>query len=233
MRIHRPLTPEEAYGIRKECRASSYLLGGTYVLSIGHEREDLIDLNGFITSGISEEGDSIIIGAGAKLEDVSASSAVPPIIRKAAAGCPSLQQRNMATIGGNAALCLADGYMTAALLAADAHVLLYDGDSTVNMPYRVYAEKHSPEWIILSLSIAGSKDGSVKRISRASHMHAAVTAAVCGDSYAYTASPSSIMYGNRDCYKDMDLDSDLTGSAEYKRYLLSVIFKEDRDGNQS
>ena len=63
MRIHRPLTPEEAYGIRKECRASSYLLGGTYVLSIGHEREDLIDLNGFITSGISEEGDSIIIGA--------------------------------------------------------------------------------------------------------------------------------------------------------------------------
>ena len=70
-------------------------------------------------------------------------------------------------------------------------------------------------------------------ISRESHMNAALTAAVCGDSYAYTASPSSIMYGNRDCYKDMDLDSDLTGSAEYKRYLLSVIFKEDRDGNQS
>ena len=233
MRIHRPLTPEEAYGIRNECRASSYLLGGTYVLSIGQAYDDLIDLNGFIPSGISDEGDRIVIGAGARLEDIVLSPAVPGILRSAASGCPSLQQRNMATIGGNAASCRADGYMTAALLAVDAHVLLYDGDSTVDMPYRVYAEKHSPEWIILSVSVSRSKDGTVKRISRASHMHAAVTAAVCGDTYAYTASPSSIMYGNRDCYKDMELESDLTGSAEYKRYLLSVIFEEGRDGNQS
>ena len=233
MRIHRPSAPEEAYKLRKEIAGSAYLLGGTTVLALDNEFEDLIDINGFIPGAITAEGSNVVIGAGTKLEDVASSGIVPPVIRTAAASCPSLQQRNMATIGGNAALCLADGYMTAVLLAADAHVLLYDGDSTVDMPYCVYAEKHSPEWIILSLSIAGSKDGSVKRISRASHMHAAVTAAVCGDSYAYTASPSSIMYGNRDCYKDMDLDSDLTGSAEYKRYLLSVIFKEDRDGNQS
>ena len=233
MRIHRPLTPEEAYRIRKECGSSSYLLGGTYVLSIGHAYDDLIDLNGFIPSGISEEGDRIVIGAGTKLEDIVSSTAVPGILSEAASGCPSLQQRNMASIGGNAAQCRADGYMTAALLAVDAHVLLYDGDSMIDMPYRVYAEKHEPEWIILSISVDRNADGIVRRISRASHMHAAVTAARCGESYAYTASPSAIVFGSRGCYKDAVTESDLTGSAEYKRYLLSVIFEEGRDGNQS
>ena len=86
---------------------------------------------------------------------------------------------------------------------------------------------------MLSISVDSNADGTVKRISRASHMHAVVTAARCGDHYAYTAMPSAIASGSRDCYKDMVLESDTLGSAEYKRYLFSVIFEEGNDGNKS
>ena len=233
MRIHRPSAPEEAYKLRKEIAGSAYLLGGTTVLTLGNEFEDLIDINGFISGAITAEGSNVVIGAGAKLEDVASSGLVPSVIRTAASSCPSLQQRNMATIGGNAASCRADGYMTAALLAASASVLVYDGSSARSMSYCDYIKNHEPEWIVLSISVDSNADGTVKRISRASHMHAVVTAAMCGDNYAYTAMPSTIISGSSDCYKDMVLESDTLGSAEYKRYLLSVIFEEGNDGNKS
>lgn len=233
MRIHRPSAPEEAYRLRKEIAESAYLLGGTTVLALGNEREDLIDINGFVPVAIAAEGSNVVIGAGAKLEDIASAELVPPVIRAAAASCPSLQQRNMAAIGGNAASCRADGYMTAALLAASASVLVYDGSSRRSMLYRDYIKNHEPEWIVLSISVDRNAEGALKRISRASHMHAVVTAARCGDLYAYTAMPSAIASGSRDCYKDMVLESDTLGSAEYKRYLLSVIFEEGNDGNKS
>ena len=90
MRIHRPSAPEEAYRLRKEIAGSAYLLGGTTVLTLGSEFEDLIDINGFIPGAITAEGSNVVIGAGAKLEDVASSGIVPPVIRTAAASCPSL-----------------------------------------------------------------------------------------------------------------------------------------------
>ena len=224
MTVHRPSSLSEAYAVKKTHPECSYLLGGTSVLAIGGGETDLIDLNRVVPSTISEKNGAVIIGGGVKLEDVSCYDAVPAFIREAAASCPSLQQRNMATIGGNAASCRADGYMTAALLAADALLSVYDGDGERTVSYRDYVSSHGGDCIIVSISIRTGIEGVMKRVSRASHMHAVVTASSCGGCYAYTASPSTIVWGGKDAYRNAEYSDDLLGSADYKRYLHSVIF---------
>ena len=71
-------------------------------------------------------------------------------------------------------------------------------------------------------------EGDSRRIGRASHSHAALIAARSGSRYCYEASGSGIAFGGMDSWKDIEFKDDLTGSAEYKRYIASVIFEEAR-----
>ena len=88
-----------------------------------------------------------------------------------------------------------------------------------------YFGKKECRALVLSFSIDKDRTGRYERIARSSHSHAAVTAAKSNGVYAYAVSGSGIAFGGEDSWKDIQYADDLTGSADYKRYLASVIFR--------
>ena len=87
MNILHPVSLEEALALKSQNPGSRYLGGGTAVLSlIGGLGEDavLIDISKLLGKDIVKEGNGIRIGAGASLEDIAASGAVPSYVSKSA-----------------------------------------------------------------------------------------------------------------------------------------------------
>ena len=78
--------------------------------------------------------------------------------------------------------------------------------------------------LILEFVFRKNLPGEARRIGRSSHAHMAVSGARVGDAYAYTASSSGFASGGKDCWQELGFKDDLLGSADYKRYLLSVMF---------
>ncbi len=228
MRIYRPESAEEAVRLRHEIEGSAYLAGGTEVMRLGSSLSScsaLIDISGLGLSGIKEEDGCVVIGAMTTLEEIKNSPLVPDFIRSAAAADASLQLRNAATIGGNFALRRNDSYMISAILAAESEADLMCHEGQKRKSAAAFLEKKECRALLLSFSVKAGRTGEVRRISRASHAHAAVTGAFSEGVYAYAVSGSGIAYGNdKDVWKEIGFASDLTGSAEYKRYLASVLF---------
>ncbi|MBO8435433.1 MAG: FAD binding domain-containing protein [Spirochaetes bacterium] len=229
MTIYHPLSAEEAVKLRHDHENSLYLAGGTEILRLGSDERDvdvLIDISNLSLSGITEKSGRVEIGAMTTLEEIRESELVPQFIRDAAAFCASLQIRNRATIGGNFALRRTDSYLVPALLAAEAEVKLMCNKGEKTKSVAEYFEKKECKGLLLSFSIEADRKGCVRRIARSSHAHAAVTGSLSESVYAYAVSSSGIAYGSKDSWKDINYVSDLTGSAEYKRYLASVLFEE-------
>ena len=228
MRIIHPLSLEEAAVIRETEEHASYLSGGTAVLSLigGLEASALIDISTFLDHSISRDGSRILIGGGATLEELS-SGPVPSFIKVAAMSCAALQLRSQATVGGNIALRRFDSYLIPSLYAASAVLTVVTGNGRKDIPIEEYVRDGACTGIIERIMIDDSA-GESRRIGRASHSHAAVIAACSGERFCYEASGSGIAFGGRDSWKDIDFKDDLTGSAEYKRYIASVIFEEVR-----
>lgn len=230
-RIIKAGSAEEAVKLRHEIEGSVYLAGGTEIMRLNSsiaEDASLIDITSLPLSGIRKEGGRIIIGSLATLQDIKNSELVPSFIREAAASDASLQLRNAATIGGNFALRRYDGYLVAALLASECSLEIMCSKGQKTKSVSEYFEKKGCKALILSFSIDENRTGYFKRIARASHMHAAVTAAESCGSWAYSVSGSGIAYGHdKDVYKTIDFKDDLTGSASYKKYLASVLAEED------
>lgn len=228
MRIFHPLSLEEAVAIRGHEKDSCYLSGGTAVLSLsgGVEASAVVDISTLVDSSISRDGKHIAIGGGATLEAI-ASGPVPAFIREAARYCASLQLRSQATIGGNIALRRFDSYLIPSLYAASAVLTIITEEGRKDIPIEEYVRNGSPTDLIERI-IIDDAEGESRRIGRASHSHAALIAARSGSRYCYEASGSGVAFGDRDSWKDIDFRDDLTGSAEYKRYIASVIFEEAR-----
>lgn len=69
------------------------------------------------------------------------------------------------------------------------------------------------------------RTGWVRRFGNTSASHAALIAAHSGEVYALSVHGSDFMYGKTaDIVKDMTFTDDLTGSADYKKYLASIVF---------
>lgn len=232
-RIISATSAEEAVKLRHEIENSSYLAGGTEVMRLGSSIDEectLIDISSLPLSGITKENGKIRIGALTPLEDIRNSELVPAFIREAASFAASLQLRNAATIGGNFALRRSDSYMAAALLASGCTLRVMCTKGEKEKSVSEYFEKKGCRALILSFDIDESRKGSVHRIGRSSHSHAAVIMAESMGIWAYSVSGAGIAYGSdRNVYESIDYHSDLTGSAEYKKYLASVLAEEGSD----
>ena len=229
MIIYHPSSAEEAVMLHHDNERSAYLAGGTEILRLGSDacgNDALIDVSALPLAGIKKEGGRVIIGALTTLEEIRQSEMVPEFIKEAAAFDASLQLRNRATIGGNFALRRTDSYLVPAILAADAEVTIMCRKGEKKKSAAEYFEKKNCRALILSFSFDADRKGVVKRIARSSHSHSAVSAAYSDGIYAYAVSSSGIAYGDKDSWKNIEFVSDLTGSAEYKRYLASVLFEE-------
>ena len=227
MKIYQPQTPLEAVRLRKENEATAvYLAGGTDDLRLGGaaEGKDLIDINGLGMDKLEIRGDELVIGSRCSLQDLAECEAVPAFIREAALFCTSPARRNAATVGGNLGLRRDDSYLAAVLTAAEAVLDCATPHGEKEKKIGEYLQSQCKS-LIMSVRIRKDRDGWVRRFGNTAAGHAAVIAAVSGDVYALSVHGSGLAYGagpeiaDTLAYKD-----DITGSAEYKRYLAKTAF---------
>ncbi len=228
MKIYHPQTPLEAVTIRKEnADTAVYLAGGTDDLRLGGaaEGKDLIDINGLGMDKLEICGDKLCIGARCTLQDLAECELVPDFIREAARFCASFEKRNAATVGGNIALRRDDSYLAAALTAADAVLECI-------CPTHGEKEKKIGEYLqcdclalITNIKIDADRSGWVKRFGNTAASHAAVIAAQSGNIYALSVHGAGFAYGNSpEIAESLTYTDDITGSAEYKKYLAKTAF---------
>ena len=227
MKIYHPQTPLEAVMLRKENAATAvYLAGGTDDLRLGGaaEGKDLIDINHLGMDKIEIKGEKLCIGSRCTLQEIAESELVPSFIREAARFCSSFARRNAATIGGNLGLRRDDSYLAAALTAADAVLLRMTPHGENEKKIGEYLQS-SCKALIMAVVIDKNRIGCVKRFGNTAASHAAVIAAESEGIYALSVHGSGLAFGDSPAIAEaLTYTDDITGSAEYKKYLAKIAF---------
>ena len=227
MNIYHPQTPLEAVQLRKaNAETAVYLAGGTDDLRLGGSAEgkDLIDLNALGMDQIEIQGNDLYIGSRCTLQDIVESDLVPDFIREAAGFCTSLVRRNAATIGGNIGLRRDDSYLAAVLTVADAKLecMTPHGEKEKNIADYLLSDCKA---LIMSIKIDKNRGGWVKRFGNTAASHAAVIAAQSENISALSIHGSGLVYGDSpEIAEEISYVDDLTGGAEYKKYLAKTAF---------
>ncbi len=232
MKVYHPKSLNEAVLLRHDLENSAYLAGGTELLRLGAKPVDsIVDINNLLSDEIEERNGRLYIGARTSLETLCNNESVPGFIREAASFCFSFEKRNSATIGGNLAARRCDSYLSAALAAADAQIIVECRHGEKNKSIAEYLSKDCKA-LIRYIVIDKNRNGFVKRFGRTASTHATLIAAYSAGIYALSVSSSPIAIGkSKDIYKEIEYKSDLEGSAEYKKYLASIVFEEVKSGN--
>ncbi len=227
MKIYHPQSPLEAVMLRKENAASAvYLAGGTDDLRLGGaaEGKDLIDINALGMDKIELRGEKLCIGARCTLQDLADCELVPEFIREAALLCTSPARRNAATVGGNLALRRDDSYLAAALTAAEAVLIRMTPHGENEKKIGDYLQSQCKA-LLITVVIDKDRTGWVKRFGNTAGSHAAVIAAQSGAVYALSVHGSGLVYGDSpEIAESLSYTDDITGSADYKKYLAKTVF---------
>lgn len=227
MNIYHPKTPLEAVTLRKANEETTvYLAGGTDDLRLNGAAggKDLIDLNDLGMNKLEINGNMLCIGARCTLQELVESEIVPDFIREAAHFCASLARRNAATVGGNLGLRRDDSYLAAALTAADAVLdcMTPHGEKEKKIADYLLSDCKA---LITNIRIDKNRSGWVKRFGNTAASHAAVIAAQSEDIFALSVHGSKLVHGNSPkIAEDITYCDDITGSAEYKKYLAKTAF---------
>ena len=79
--------------------------------------------------------------------------------------------------------------------------------------------------LIMNIRIAKDRTGWVRRFGNTAASHAAVIAAQSGDIYALSVHGSGLAYGDSpEIAESLTYHDDITGSADYKKYLAQTAF---------
>ena len=227
MIIHRPKTASEAVALRYASPdTTAYFAGGTDDLRLGGaaEGKELIDINALGFDTIEEKNGKLYIGARVTLQQLIESDLIPAFIKEAAKFCASFAKRNSATVGGNLALRRDDSYLAAALCAAEATILALNAKGEKEEPVLTYLQG-ACKCLLTYIVIDKDREGWVKRFGNTSASHATLIAAESNGTYALTVKGTGLACGKTpNLYETMEFCDDLAGSAEYKKYLASVVF---------
>ena len=227
MTVHCPKNLSEAVALRhKNQDTTAYLAGGTDDLRLGGAAQgrDLIDINGLVDTKIEIKDGKLYIGGLATLQDMVDSPLVPAFLKDAAMLCSSFEKRNSATVGGNLALRRDDSYLAAALCAAEATLILYTTEGEKERPVSEFL-KCTCTPVIEAVILDADRTGWVKRFGNTVSSHATLIAAVSGDVYALSVHGSGLACSKTpELYESMTFTNDLTGSADYKKYLAKTVF---------
>ena len=227
MKIYRPKTALEAVTLRRDLDAGAvYLAGGTDDLRLNGAAGDkaLIDINGLVPNTVEVKDGKLVIGAMATFNDLIGSPLVPDFLKEAARFCASFVKRNSATVGGNLALRRDDGYLAAALMAAEAslHCITPHGDKEMSVCEYLTSDCRC---LIETVSLDADRTGWVKRFGNTSSSHATLIAAESKGVYALTVHGGGFACGRSpEIAKELTYADDLTGGAAYKKYLAETVF---------
>ncbi len=233
MVIYHPETKEEAVALRVANDNSVYLAGGTDDLRLNGGTDSdtaLIDIAHLVRSGIEETGNGMIrVGALTTFQEMIDSPLVSDVIKKACRFNASFARRNSATVGGNIALRRDDSYLLALFAALGVTFVSTTRHGEEEKSVAEYASTKCRRLIDYFL-IDTHRNAWVKRFTLASTSHASVTAAVSDGVYALSVKGSPLVSGDSpEIWKEAVYTDDITGSAEYKRYLAQTVFTLRRD----
>ena len=226
------------------------MAGGQTLIPVLKQRlakpSDVISLAGAGLSGITNNGDSVTIGAMTTHAEVAASTDVPAVLRSVAEGIGDAQVRNRGTLGGSLANNdPAAGYPAAALglgatittnqrdIAADDFVTgmfetaLNDGEiiKSVTFPNATkaaYAKFPNPasRYALVGVFVAQAADGVRVAVTGATdHAHRGPRLEkALSDNWSPDALDGVTLPVER-------MNSDIHGSAEYRAHLVIVMAK--------
>lgn len=218
---------------KKENLNAIYLAGGTEALRLNSpvKGDSVIPISSLIEKKIEAKGDDIFISSTVTFSELLASSIVPKPLKEACKYLSSRALKNAATIGGNIASLRFDSYLIPTLLAYDAKLVVFSSEEKV-CSLKKYVEKGSCSCLIVGILINPLVKVVNKRESLTSSTHAAVTSALSENGYFCAVSNSGIFFSLEQAMSS-DIKSDITGSSEYKKYLIKEnyeILKEALNG---
>ena len=202
--------------------------------------------------GISKADGMVRIGAMTTFQEMLDSKLVPDYLKEACRFMGSRTKRNMATIGGNVALRRTDSYIYATLIACHAKLeLLSRKGEKLTRCVCCYLKKHDEfrNHLILAVSVPEKAVVVSKRYANTVQSHAVLTVAmgnVDGNFRLAVAAKDTVLKSLCDIAEklsdkdlsdeeilalvkadpDLKFKSDIYGSPQYKRYLLSVTIAD-------
>ena len=206
--------------------------------------------------GIREEDDAILIGSMCTFQDIIDSPVTPDYLKEACRFMGSRTKRNMATIGGNIALRRTDSYLYATLLAAAAKLTLKDkNNKTETRCVCCYLHRYEEfkDSLITEIKVPKNAKVETKRYSNTVQSHAVLTVSMGETPWCEKSSLRLAVAAKNTALtrldeisdaleqgeltddeilkmikadKDLKFKSDIYGSPEYKRYLLSVTIND-------
>ncbi len=247
-------TPEDAVGI-STAGESIFLAGGTEIMRLN----SYVDADSYVSvrrvpemRGVSADADTVTVGASCTFQELIDSEAVPEYLKDALRFMASRTRRNMATIGGNIAICRDDSFLIPTLMAASASLELMESETVKSsVPVEKYVFNRDMYNGQLITQIKLPRNVSVKscRSANTAQSHARMTASLglCDGIYRGFAaiknygiikadSIVSLLNSRRPVSEDeivetakndtsIDLkDDQLYGGAAYRNYLIGISF---------
>lgn len=253
---HRAASVEDAAKMFAGSEDAKYLGGGQTLIPTMKQRlaapADLVDLAGVADlKGISEEGDTLRIGAGTTHYDVASSDVVQrliPGLAKLAGGIGDPAVRHMGTIGGSVANNDPAADYPSALMALGATVItnkrelsaedffvgmfetaLEEDEIVTAVVFPVpeksaYSKYPNPasRYAMAGVFVAKMKDGSVRVAATGAGQDGVFRVSAMEQALASNWSPDAVAGISVDAD---DLLSDIHGTAEYRANLVTVMAK--------
>ncbi len=245
-------TPEEAVGSKS--KDNVYMAGGTEVMRLGSSvsADSFVSLRRIPEMHIIEtDGNTVSAGASCTFQELLQSDLIPGYLKEALLFMASRTRRNMATIGGNIAVCRDDSFLIPTLIAVSASLRLSGPQGSCAVTVRDYVTEKGKYEDMLIISVSFPAEGVIVRSYRSANTaqsHARLTASLAFADGKYTACAAvknSGIYmaddlanelGSRGMSedeivefvkqkKDIHLEDDLIyGSAAYRSYLTGISF---------
>jgi len=252
--FHIPTDSQDAVNLKQTHPEAVYLAGGTQVNRAPLERKlpsAVIDIRGVVPARIYKEGENLIIGSMASLQDLVESPLVPEPLAQAAGFIPTRSLRNQATIAGNIAAARSDSYLIPVLIALSAETRIFGGELLVED----YVRNHHDELIleilipplqgicvavkesrshlaypVVSAAVSLSFDTSKRKISAACIAVGCVAKTTIRLAQVEEDIVSGKLRQRSDIEKAIRIainpEDDILGSAEYKKYINGVVIAD-------
>ncbi len=240
----KPKTMEEALALKARHKGSRFLAGGTELERLGCDVEvkGLIDLKALGLDGIRKERDGLHVGSMVTFTQALGSDLVPEGLKEALLFMGSMPKRNMATIGGNVMRHGSDSYLVPTLAAYHARLVFVAQEKAVSLERLICSPSDWEQGLLKEIVLNPKRQVASHRFAITKESHAAVTlslgreadgsdlrmaAAIRGAGIQLFAKSQKRVAGgagreefHEALLGELETTDDLTGSAEYKRYLV-------------
>jgi len=236
---HRPGSIEETLLLLStpgNTGAQRVLLGGGTVVNAGHDGgteqradREVVDLQALGLDTISDDGQTLNIGAMVRLQQLVDTDGVPAAIRDAAKAELPSTLRTVSTVGGTVGERSGESVLLAALLTHETEVSLRTANGDEALPLAQWLSGPTPAaTVVMGVTIANSGDSAVAATGRtpadvpivaalARRSDAGVIVALTG------VATTPVVVDADDPTRDLSPPADFRGSADYRLQLAKVL----------